>query len=296
MKKILLLDIENLHKSEQDLVKYLKQYLNVYLIYAKSPVSFSLDGLVALSQYLATGKLKVIKMPKIGKDAADFGLAFIAGQLSVQVKKDVAFDVMSNDHSMHYIVDLLSISGFEAKVIDEKPLVTAHISQEIKASNDISKYIYQYCQNLAKSTFSRPAKTETLINSIKANLRCDEAIARVIVEDLKKLKIIKISDNKVQYNQAAIARCLINLEHLAETAETAETAEVKLNSIQRELLSYFTQHKHMYPRSLTGLLTLVKKCMPEENSEEIIDLLRKTGLITVNNKRQIGYSTLLLPN
>ena len=34
-------------------------------------------------------KLVVIKMPKIGKDAADFGLAFLAGQLSIQMDKKI---------------------------------------------------------------------------------------------------------------------------------------------------------------------------------------------------------------
>ena len=85
MKKILLVDIENIQKTEKELLKYLSQYQYVYLVYAKSPVSFSLDGLVQLSPFVMNGKLKVLKMPKVGKDAADFGLAFIAGQLSTQV-------------------------------------------------------------------------------------------------------------------------------------------------------------------------------------------------------------------
>lgn len=85
MKKILLLDIENIQKTEKEIVKYLSQYQFVYLFYAKSPVNFSLDGVIALSPFITNGKLKILKMPKIGKDAADFGLAFIAGQVSIQV-------------------------------------------------------------------------------------------------------------------------------------------------------------------------------------------------------------------
>lgn len=67
MKKVLLLDIENLHQTEKQLFQYLKQYQQVYLVYAKSPVNFSLDALVLLSPYVVNGKLKVLKMPKIGK-------------------------------------------------------------------------------------------------------------------------------------------------------------------------------------------------------------------------------------
>ncbi|WP_052026303.1 hypothetical protein [Acinetobacter variabilis] len=86
MKKILLLDIENLPKTETELLQYLAQYQYVYLVYAKTPMGFSLDGVVRLAPAISAGKLKVLKMPKIGKDAADFGLCFIAGQLSTQYK------------------------------------------------------------------------------------------------------------------------------------------------------------------------------------------------------------------
>ena len=43
MKKILLLDIENVHKSENELLKYLSHYHFIYLVYAKSPVNLEVD-------------------------------------------------------------------------------------------------------------------------------------------------------------------------------------------------------------------------------------------------------------
>lgn len=161
MKKILLLDIENLHKTEKELLKYLSQYQLIYLVYAKSPVNFSLDGLVKLAPFVMNGKLKILKMPKLGKDAADFGLAFIAGQLSVQMQaKEYCFDVMSNDHSMEYVVDLLKLAQFDVKIIHEKPLIAYQQIQEIKSEFNLNKMLYQYCENLTKSNFSKPAKVE----------------------------------------------------------------------------------------------------------------------------------------
>ncbi|MFB0984478.1 MAG: PIN domain-containing protein, partial [Acinetobacter towneri] len=157
MKKILLVDIENIQKTEKELLKYLSQYQYVYLVYAKSPVSFSLDGLVQLSPFVMSGKLKVLKMPKVGKDAADFGLAFIAGQLSTQVSaKEYLFEVMSNDHSMEYVIELLKIAKFDAKVIHEKPLVSPHVINEVKAEINVDQLVYQYCEYLNKQG-SRPA-------------------------------------------------------------------------------------------------------------------------------------------
>ena len=42
MRKVLLLDIENIHKTEKELLHLLKTYACVYLVYAKSPVTLSL--------------------------------------------------------------------------------------------------------------------------------------------------------------------------------------------------------------------------------------------------------------
>ena len=98
MKKILLLDIENVHKTENELLDLLKNYSYVYLVYAKSPISLTLDGIQELASFVVSKRLVLIKMPKSGPDSADFGLAFLAGQLSIQMdKSSTEFDVMSND-------------------------------------------------------------------------------------------------------------------------------------------------------------------------------------------------------
>ena len=65
-------------------------------------------------------------MPKTGPDAADFGLAFVAGQLSIQMQASEAeFDVMSNDKKFEYIVDLLKVMGFQAQ--QKKKKFSPHI-------------------------------------------------------------------------------------------------------------------------------------------------------------------------
>lgn len=62
--KILLLDIENQPKTENELLSLLKSYALVYLVYAKSPVALSLDGLQNLSDHVVQKRLVLIKMPK----------------------------------------------------------------------------------------------------------------------------------------------------------------------------------------------------------------------------------------
>ena len=157
MKKVLLLDIENLHKSEKELLKYLSEYQFVYLVYAKSPINLSLDGLQMLSDFVSKKKLVLIKMPKIGPDAADFGLAFLAGQLSIQMdKSNVEFDVMSNDKKIEYIVDLLTVMGLKSQQLKRDLLSSPSkefklINQETDLSSDELKPLLFAIQLLLKN-------------------------------------------------------------------------------------------------------------------------------------------------
>lgn len=297
MKKILLLDIENLPKTETELLQYLAQYQYVYLVYAKTPMGFSLDGVVRLAPAISAGKLKVLKMPKIGKDAADFGLCFIAGQLSTQYKSsEVCFEIMSNDFSMEYVADLLKIAKFQAKVISAKPLVNPNIAQQIKAEIDIQKLIFQYCSNLVRSNFSKPAKVETLINSLKANLKVEEKYAQLLVDELIRIKIIKNQSGKLQYQTAAIEK--FYKQHLAtvETVETQdEVTERKLSHLRLRLMPYLNVFAERRPKFIASFEALLERCVPKEEVRESLDLLIKHQLIQLN-KREIIYSPQLLGN
>lgn len=244
MKKILLLDIENLHKTEKELIQYLKQYQYVYLVYAKSPVNFSLDALVMLSPHIVNGKLKILKMPKIGKNAADFGLAFIAGQLSTQLKaKEYSFDVMSNDHSMEYVVDLLKIAQFEAKIIQDKPEAlsgaktvnsnTTPIMQkstpQVKGKDQV--LITQYCKYLAKINQNKPAKRATLLNSLKSVLKIDKA------EELNRLMQLLGTLDLIKFNQNVPQYIMHNIALWAKKTNENVVQAVALTAKQATLLS-----------------------------------------------------------
>ena len=201
MKKILLLDIENSHKTENEIQQFLSQYQYVYLVYAKSPMCISLDGLVALSPYVMNEKLKIFKMPKMGKDSADFGLTFIAGQLSTQVKADeYSFDIMSNDKKFEYIVDLLTNLHFQAVQIKHE--VVANKSQKPeKCTEKISKKEQEQLLkvvNLLKNT--SPKKLVGLQNCLKSWLKITETAVKAQIELLKKYQLIRIEHDAVSYS------------------------------------------------------------------------------------------------
>lgn len=135
MKKVLLLDIENISKAESKLAQYCSEYHRIYVVYANFNVKFSLDELFDLIPFILKGKLKIIKMAKTGKDSADFGLAFLAGQLSRKKKRE--FHIMSNDHSMEYIVDLLQQSNHKA-ILLSKNLLNSQLKESESVDSDIN--------------------------------------------------------------------------------------------------------------------------------------------------------------
>jgi hypothetical protein len=66
--------------------------------------------------------------------------------------------------------------------------------------------------------------------------------------------------------------------------------------IQIRLVSYLATVNHPRPKSLTGFTSVLKKCIPDQDVDEAISLLKKYDLIQINSKRQISYSSILLPN
>lgn len=113
MKKIWLLDIENCPQTSQNIKKLLIQYDLIFVVYLTSNVSFLLHAIYSLIPYIKADKFNLIKIPIAGRSSADFGLTYIAGQLSQKYQADeYTFDVMSNDHTTEYVVELLRLNRF----------------------------------------------------------------------------------------------------------------------------------------------------------------------------------------
>lgn len=229
MKKVLLLDIENIHKTEKELLHLLKTYACVYLVYAKSPVTLSLDALVKFSPFVMEKKLVVIKMPKIGKDAADFGLAFLAGQLSIQMdKKNTCFDVMSNDGALEYIVDLLIIMGFQAtqvktsketKITDLKNTKTDVKIAECSALQDKDQIQQATLKQLVRTLLkikNTPSDRQKLHNGIKSWANVNDKEADHFIKILLDLQLIQINTQSIVFQQEKL-RKFLQSSHVAIT-------------------------------------------------------------------------------
>lgn len=331
IKKILLLDIENIHKTESELLKLLKTYHHVYLVYAKSPVMLSLDALMKLSPFVMENRLIVMKMPKIGKDAADFGLAFIAGQLSMRFdKKDVLFDVMSNDHALEYIVDLLKMMGFQATqsktLVDPKIEKTSSIKVVLPTLDELQtkphlQRVKQYCDYLKKCQQNKPSKITALQNSVKAFFKFEsDHTVNDLINLFKKSNILTQQAQSIEYCMATLdAWASIDLKllkpHVAEPALTQENSHKnqsnglvelpkdstqkiivspkELEAIRLRLAQRLNVASHLRPKYLAGFTLLLQQKFPHLPVDDLLSQLADQAWITID-QRTIHYSPRLL--
>lgn len=228
MKKILLLDIENSHKTENELFQLLTSYAFVYLVYAKSPMTLSLDGLQNLADFISKKKLVLIKMPKTGPDAADFGLAFLAGQLSIQMGKiDTEFDVMSNDKKFEYIVDLLKIMGFKAQQVKRKNVSNNENKLDV-INSDLQKPEYKHLLTALQLLLkNQPKQFNSLNNALKSWMKNSDVNINKIIELLKKHQFIQIENQNISYELARMKQVLS-----VQANATIKTLVVQLPTVE----------------------------------------------------------------
>lgn len=210
--KVLLIDLENCPSQINQLMNHLDEYSHIVICYAQSGAKIPVDWMMPLTTVINEGRLKLIKMPEVGKNAADFGIAFWAGVLMAQLPEKAHFDILSNDADLDYVVSLLSSENRSAErrgIKKENPpvLIEAKIIEVKTAdSNTQSYYLREYCLSLIGMKTMKPAKKETLLNSIKAKFRFTDVDANAVFEMLFKSGAISINENKVGYNQQKLTK------------------------------------------------------------------------------------------
>lgn len=210
--KILLIDLENCPDQIHQLQKSLEEFSQVVICYARTGAKIPLDWLVPLSATVSANKLKIFKMANGGKNAADFGLCFFAGALMQQLSPETHFVIISNDTDLDHVVSLLQSQGRTAERVgsqktqvqaeEQKPLATATESSSQK-TNKLSS-IKIYCMHLMTYSKNRPAKQDTLLNSIRNKFKDDPEEAVKVFHTLKSQGAIKIVEKKVSYDDKKI--------------------------------------------------------------------------------------------
>lgn len=215
--KVLLIDLENCPNQLNELLVHLENYSQVVICYAQSGTKIPIDWILPLTQFVNADHLKIIKMPNVKKNAADFGITFWAGILMEKLPKKTHFDIVSNDTDLDFVVELLNAEKRSAKrigrvakeevAIVEQPKVVTKKLETIKSPPPIPQPkiitpIQLYCTHLAQYP-NKPAKQTTLLNSIKSKFQ-DKIVPEELLAELVKSGVITINNKKISYNQQKI--------------------------------------------------------------------------------------------
>jgi hypothetical protein len=200
--RVLMIDLENCPNQIHKLMNNLEQYSQIVVCYAQSGSKVPLDWIIPLTSVVNGNRLKIVKMPNGGKNAADFGITFWAGMLMAQSSSDTHFDIVSNDADLDHCVSLLESQDRSAKRIGT---IKENI-QELAAEKNSVTSAHLYCQHLATYHKNRPVKKETLLNSIKSKFNGSEVNPERVLLDLQKNGVIALKENKITYNQEKISQ------------------------------------------------------------------------------------------
>jgi hypothetical protein len=208
--RVLLIDLENCPNQVQQLMENLEKYSHVVVCYAQSGAKIPLDWVIPLTTTVNDNRLKIIKMPNSGKNAADFGITFWAGMLMAQLPLQTHFDIVSNDTDLDHVVSLLKSQERSAERIGIKKENPAIVTVTKETETELQKYMQIYCLHL--KNHNKPAKKETLLNSIKSTFKTNNINPEELFVELSKQGVITVKDNKITYNLQKINKFADKIE------------------------------------------------------------------------------------
>lgn len=199
--KVLIIDLENCPNQLHQLPSDLANYSRVVICYAQSTSKVPLNWLIPLSTAIAANKLKIQKMKRGGKNAADFGILFLCGALMYELPQDTHFAIVSNDSDLDHAVHLLKSHGRSSERIGNASTDADPIKPVLNSS---STPLAIYCTHLITYSKNRPAKVDTLRNSIKNKFKDNPSEIDKVYNSLLSNDAVKVSNNKVTYSDKKI--------------------------------------------------------------------------------------------
>ncbi|HMX98994.1 MAG TPA: PIN domain-containing protein [Agitococcus sp.] len=200
--QILLIDLENCPSQLSVLLKDLEQYQQVIICYAQTGAKIPLDWLMPLNEMINQHRLKIIKMPNTGKNAADFGICFLAGMLMAEQPQNTHFVIVSDDTDLDHTIKLLKSYGRTAERISLKKEEVTTTIVNIKETT-----LKGYCQKLIVQQKNRPSSKTSLLNSLRSYYGQDLNAAESSFNQLLELGLITLTaNNKVTYHDNNISQ------------------------------------------------------------------------------------------
>ena len=168
--QVLLIDLDNCPRQIEKLPQSLVEFSRVVACYGGSEPKVPLKLVPLLSTAINDGKLEIIGMQKKGKNAADFGIAFLAGRLMAEMPADTSFLILSQDTDLDHVVNMLQSANRKAVRVDGKISSRneeSNISVKLQDGSIIDAVEEYYLHHLQAGK-PRPRKKKTLQNSIKS--------------------------------------------------------------------------------------------------------------------------------
>ncbi|MGB0563381.1 MAG: PIN domain-containing protein [Spirulinaceae cyanobacterium] len=203
--KILLIDLENCPAQIHQLRENLDNFSKVVICYAQTGAKIPLDWLIPLSATVHSNRLKIHKMTSGGKNSADFGISFFAGMLMQQFQKDAHFVIVSNDSDLDHVVNLLKSQGRSAERVGTPKQEQKNPGNSAQDFT-LASLLKTYCKHLITYQKNRPARQETLLNSIKNKFKDQPEVTADILKRLTTQGAVNLSENRVVYNDKIIKK------------------------------------------------------------------------------------------
>lgn len=196
--RVLLIDLENCPNQINHLMKSLEQYSQVVICYAQSGARVPIDWIVDLTAVVNANRLRIVKTPGNGKNAADFGITFWAGVLMAQLPEDTGFVIVSEDTDLDHAVGLLKSQGRMAERVgtkkEAKPVAASAMEPDQR--------LKEYCGLLLAHPKTRPGKGETLLNSLNAHFgKQPDVQAEALFEALRRRGVVTVEEGKLVYHE-----------------------------------------------------------------------------------------------
>jgi len=200
--QVLLIDLENCPTQINLLLQDLERFSLVAICYANTKTKIPVEWLLTLTEMINSKKLKIIQMPTSGKNAADFGLCFLAGTLMQKLPIKTLFVIMSDDSDLDHTIGLLRSHGRTAVRISLKIE-----NSECAAIYDVEDFFIGFCQKYFILQRLRISSLSTFANILKAHCAQMGGMADKVLKKLKDDDYIRIDDNyMVSYNEEKITQ------------------------------------------------------------------------------------------
>ncbi len=197
---VLLIDLDNCPHEILDLAETAQRYDLIIAAHGSREPRVPLGVAAVLGQLVSQGKIEIWAMPP-GKNAADFGITFVAGRLSAELPRHTIFRIASKDRDLEHAVNLLKRSGFQARRIDS--------SNTPKSAEPSKTVVSPMACRLASSLSgrganSRPKRRRTLQSVAKARGTTAQA-GMAALKELEDAGAIRYAANSVpQYDDTLL--------------------------------------------------------------------------------------------